>query len=112
MKKIFYLLCAASSFALVACNYNNYDRNSPYRGSIDYTHSDETVVRPKKTRTMTVQRDLTTTEGGTVKTRTITETVTIPEDISDSEDYKKAQRDIRANGNYLEVDINKTYKKK
>ena len=52
MKKVFYLLCAASSFALVACNYNNYDRNSPYRGSIDYTHTDETVVRPKKTKTI------------------------------------------------------------
>ena len=112
MKNIFYMLCGISAMALVACNYNNYDRNSPYRGAIDYEHADETVVRPKKTKTMTVKRDLTTTVGGTVTTRTVTETVTIPEDISDSEDYKKAQRDIQGNENYIEIDVNKTYEVK
>lgn len=112
MKNIFYMLCGISAMALVACNYNNYDRSSPYRGAIDYEHADETVVRPKKTKTMTVKRDLTTTVGGTVTTRTVTETVTIPEDISDSEDYKKAQRDIQGNENYIEIDVNKTYEVK
>lgn len=111
--KILSLLCATiAAVFLTACNYNNYDRNSsPYRGSIDYQHYDETVERPKKMKTMTVQRDLTTTEGGTVTTRTVTETVTIPEDISDADDYKKAQRALDA-GNYIEVDINKTYQQK
>ena len=110
MKKCILLLCAVSCVALSACNYNNYDRNSPYRGSVEFEHPDETVVRPKKTKTMTVKRDLTTTSGGTVNTRTVTETVTIPEDVSDSGDYRKAQRDIDADIRYIEVDVNKTYK--
>jgi hypothetical protein len=110
MKKCVYLLCAISCVALAACNYNNYDRNSPYRGSVEFEHPDETVVRPTKTKTMTVKRDLTTTSGGTVHTQTVTETVTIPEDVSDSSDYKKAQRDINPNGHYIEVDVNKTYR--
>lgn len=111
MKKSSYLFCAtAVVLFLTACNYNNYDRaTSPYRGSVAYQHADETVERPKKMKTMTVQRDLTTTEGGTVHTRTITETVTIPEDISDADDYKKAQRAIDSDGNYIEIDVNKTY---
>ena len=108
MKGFLYLCCAATALTLAACNYNNYDRNSPYRGSVDYTHADETVVR-QKTKTMTITRDLTTSVGGTVQTRTVTETVTIPEDLSDAEDYKKAQRALDQN-NYLEVDINKNIK--
>ncbi len=109
MKKSLFA-CAVAALALTACNYNNYDRaTSPYRGSVDYQHYDETVERPKKMKTMTVTRDLTTTVGGTVQTRTVTETVTIPEDVSDSEDYKKAQRAINPNDNYLELDINKNY---
>ncbi len=109
--KIVSLLCAtAMTLSLTACNYNNYDRNTnPYRGAVDFQHYDETVERPKKMKTMTVQRDLTTTEGGTVTTRTVTETVTIPEDVSDADDYKKAQRALDAD-NYIEVDVNKTYK--
>ena len=109
MKKYFCLLCVASCVALAGCNYNNYDRNSPYRASVNFEHPDETVVRPKKVKTMIVKKDLTTTSGGTVHTKTLTQTVTIPEDISDSQDFKKAQHDIDAN-NYIEVDINKTYK--
>ncbi len=114
MKKHLYLFCAAAAvLSMTACNYNHYDREtSPYRGSVDFQHYDETVERPKKMKTMTVQRDLTTTEGGTVHTRTVTETVTIPEDVSDAEDYKKAQRAINSDNNYMEIDINRTYQRK
>ena len=112
MKKTLCLLCAVSCLSLTACGYNNYDRNSPYRGGIAYEHPDETVVRPQKTKTMTIKRDLTTTDGGTINTRTVTETVTIPEDVSDSEDYKKVQRDLNPDRNYIEVDVNKTYQYK
>ena len=112
MKKCIYLLCAVSLFSLAACNYNNYDRSSPYRGSVEFQHPDETVVRPKKTKTMTVKKDLTTTIGGTVTTQTVTETVTIPEDISDSSDYKDAQRAVNSDRNYIEIDVNETYQEK
>ncbi len=112
MKKGIYLLCVVSLFSLMACNYNNYDKNSPYRGSVEFQHPDETVVRPKKTKTMTVKKDLTTTIGGTVTTQTVTETVTIPEDIADSSDYKEAQRAVSADSNYIEIDVNKTYQTK
>ncbi len=114
MKKSTCLLCAtAIALSLTACNYNNYDRaTSPYRGSIAYQHADETAEPPQKMKTMTVQRDLTTTEGGTVHTRTVTETITIPEDVSDADDYKKAQRAISSDDNYIEIDVNKTYQRR
>ena len=101
------LLFSLSLLALTACNYNNYDRNSPYRGQIDFEHSDETVVRPQKMKTMTVKRDLTTTNGGTVQTRTITETVAVPEvSAQNAEDVTKVQRAINADNNYYEININ------
>ena len=105
MKRISILLCAVATLSLMACNYNNYDRNE---------HPDETVERPKKMKTMTVKRDLTTVEGGTVHTKTVTETITVPEDVSDADDYKKVLRAIDANDNYVEIDINenKTYQRK
>ena len=107
MKKTF--LFTLSLLALTACNYNNYDRNSPYRGQIDFEHYDETVVRPKQMKTMTVKRDLTTTDGGTVRTRTVTETVSVPDDAAQhSEDVTKVQRAVNAGSNYYEVNINET----
>ena len=106
-----------SSFALLlavcGCNYNHYTRDSPYRGQVDYEHEDETVVRPKKMKTMTVKRDLTTTVGGTVETKTVTETVQVPDDSAENaEDVTKVQRAINANNNYHEININenRTYK--
>ena len=115
MKRISVLLCAVTALSLTACNYNNYDRNTaPFQGSVAFEHPDETVVRPKKMKTMTVKRDLTTTEGGTVHTKTVTETITVPEDVSDADDYKKALRAIDANDNYVEIDLNenKPYQRK
>ena len=115
MKRISILLCAVATLSLMACNYNNYDRNtSPFQGSVAFEHPDETVERPKKMKTMTVKRDLTTVEGGTVHTKTVTETITVPEDVSDADDYKKVLRAIDANDNYFEIDINenKTYQRK
>ena len=107
MRTSFYITCALVALTLSACNYNNYDQNSPYRGSVAYQHADETVVRPKKTQTMTVKRDLTTTSGGTVHTRTVTETITVPDDISAAPKVKEAQRALNADDNYYEVNINR-----
>lgn len=111
MRRNLYMFCAAVAvLSLTACNYNRYDRNtSPYRGAVDFQHSDETVERPAKMKTMTIQRDLTTTDGGTVRTRIVTETVAIPEEVDDVEDYKKVQRAINADQNYYELDVHKTY---
>ena len=105
MKKA--LLFSLSLLALTACNYNNYDYNSPYRGQVEFEHYDETVVRPKQMKTITVKRDLTTTNGGTVTTRTVTETVSVPDDSAqNAEDVTKVQRAINAGSNYYEVNIN------
>lgn len=109
MKKILLLGLAAVAFVVSGCNYNHYSKDSPYRGQIDYQHEDETVVRPTKKKTMTVKRDLTTTEGGTVHTKTVTETVVIPDgDVDNADEVKKVQRAINADQNYYEIDINKT----
>ena len=103
---------------LCSCNYNHYDRDTdPYRGQIQYQHLDETAQRPTGLRTTTVKRDLTTTEGGTVKTRTVTEEVSVPvydNNEDNTEVVTKAQRAVNADRNYYEVNINenKTYQKK
>ncbi len=111
MNKILSVSLAILLFATAGCNYNNYSKDSPYRGQIDYEHADETVVRPKKMKTMTVKRDLTTTVGGTVTTRTVTETVAVPDDAAQNADeVTKVQRAINADDNYYEIDINKTYR--
>ena len=115
MKKFYSITFVALLLLAAGCNYNNYSKDSPYRGQIDYEHADETVVRPKKMKTMTVKRDLTTTVGGTIQTKTVTETVQVPDDSAqNAEDVKKVQRAVNANNNYYEVDINenKTYQKK
>lgn len=110
MKRISVLLCAVTALSLTACNYNNYDRNTaPFQGSVAFEHPDETVVRPKKMKTMTVKRDLTTTEGGTVHTKTVTETITVPEDMSDADDYKKALDIVDPEDNSVNININKSY---
>ena len=113
MNKALLISFFALLLAVSGCNYNNYDRNSPYRGQVDFEHPDETVVRPKKMKTMTVKRDLTTTVGGTVQTKTVSETVQVPDDSAEhAEDVTKVQRAINANNNYQEIDINKTIKTK
>jgi len=115
MKPIFSISLTVLLLVVAGCNYNHYTRESPYRGQIDYEHSDETAVRPQKMKTMTVKRDLTTTVGGTVQTKTVTETVQVPDDSAqNAEDVTKVQRAINANNNYYEVNINKneTYQKK
>lgn len=115
MKKIYSVTLASLLLIVAGCNYNHYTRDSPYRGQINYEHEDETVVRPTKMKTMTVKRDLTTTVGGTVQTKTVTETVQVPDDAAqNAEDVKKVQRAVNANNNYYEVDINenKTYQTK
>ena len=115
MKKVLSLAVLALLTFTTGCNYNHYTRDSPYRGQVEFEHADETVVRPKKMKTTTVKRDLTTTVGGTVQTKTVTETVQVPDDsIENVEDVTKVQRAVNANNNYYEVNINenKTYKTK